>query len=247
MRDVGELYTDREYSYNVHQLLHIVLCVKRWGPLWATSAFPYENYNNFLANCVHGSKHLGQEMINNLTLVDGLQALRCQYAHNEDISGNNNSQQTSNYSLLGTYKEVRDANDIEIRLIESKGMRFTDLYFYARTKINNEIYTSEIHKATKTNSYTVKIILNDNSIVYGSIRFFFEVENDLYFMLKCFSIEHTKMFIHLETNTIIKHILPIKEENKFLLLKAKDFISICHVIRVGNYIYKRPNTMKKIM
>lgn len=221
VRDIGELYSDREYSYNVHQLLHIVLCVKRWGPLWATSAFPYENYNSFLAKSVHGSKHLGQEIINNLTLAQGLQVLRCQHQHNEGISGKNNSQQANNYSLLGKCKEVKDANDIEIRLIESEGLQFQNLYFYARAKLNNEIYTSQIYKTIRTNSYTVQVILNDNSIVYGSIRFFFEVENELYFIIKCFSIEHTKMFIHFETNTIVKHILPIKEENKFILLKVK--------------------------
>lgn len=97
VRDIGQLYSDdREYSYNVHQLLHIVLCVKRWGSLWATSAFSFENYNNFLINCVHGSKHLGQEMINNLSLAEGLHALRYQYPHNDDISSNN-SEQTRNY------------------------------------------------------------------------------------------------------------------------------------------------------
>ncbi|RLU24835.1 hypothetical protein DMN91_002925 [Ooceraea biroi] len=230
----------------MHQLLHIVLCVKRWGPLWATSVFPYENYNNVLANCVHGSKNLGQEMINNLTLAQGLQVLRHQYGHNESTSGNN-SQQTSNYALLGKSKEIKDANDIEIRLIESKGMRFKDLYFYARVKISNEIYTSQIYKVTRTNSHTVQVILNDNSILYGSIRFFFEVENDLYFILQYFTVEHTKMFINFETNTIVKHIIPIKEENQFILLKTKDLIAICHVIRVGSYICKRPNTMKKVM
>lgn len=247
VRDIGELYSDREYSYNVHQLLHIVLCVKRWGPLWATSAFSYENYNNVIATCVHGSKHLGQEIIHNLSLVQGLQILRCQCQQNRSTSGNDNSQQISNYSLLGKCKEVIDANDIEIKLIESKGLCFKDLHFYARTKINNEIYTSEIYKITRTNSYTVQVILNDNSITYGSIRFFFAVENDLYFIVKCFSIEHIKMFVHLETNTVVKHILPIKEQNRFILLKAKDLIAICHVIRVGDYICKRPNTMQKIM
>lgn len=114
-------------------------------------------------------------------------------------------------------------------------------------QISNEIYTSEMYKTTRTNSYTVQVTCNDNSIVYSSIRFFFEVENDLYFMVRCFSIEHTKMFFHVESNMIIKHILPIKEENIFILLKAKDLIAICHIIRVGNYICKCPNTMKKIM
>ncbi|XP_036140791.1 uncharacterized protein LOC118644940 [Monomorium pharaonis] len=245
VRDIGKLYGDGEYSYNVHQLLHIVLCVKRWGPLWATSVFPFENYNNFLANCIHGSQNLGQEMINNLTLVQGLQVLQSQYGHNEDTF--NNKFQIKTYALLGKSKEVKDIDDIEIRLIESKNLQLKNLCFYARAKINNEMYTSQIYKATKTNSYTVQVIINDNQTLYGSIRFFFEIENNLYFILQYFTVEHTKMFVHFETNTIVKHIVPVKEENQFILLKVNDLIRICHVIRVGSYICKRPNTMKKVM
>ncbi|KAJ8668513.1 hypothetical protein QAD02_010176 [Eretmocerus hayati] len=47
VRDIASLYGDRMLTYNVHQLLHLVLYVLRWGPMWATSAFGFESYNSF--------------------------------------------------------------------------------------------------------------------------------------------------------------------------------------------------------
>lgn len=76
VKQFEKLYDDRELTYNIHQLRHLTLCVEKWGPLWTTSAFPFENYNGFIAKCVHGNKHLGQEIVNNLLIAQGVQILR---------------------------------------------------------------------------------------------------------------------------------------------------------------------------
>ncbi|XP_077259090.1 uncharacterized protein LOC143895672 [Temnothorax americanus] len=56
VRDIGILYRLKDYTISVHQLLHLPLCVRRWGPLWATSAFIFENYNGILKKLIHGTK-----------------------------------------------------------------------------------------------------------------------------------------------------------------------------------------------
>lgn len=216
--------------------------MKRWGPLFATSAFPFENYNGLIANCVHGSKHLGQEIINNIKIAQGVQALKSKY--NEEF--NNSHQANNSNQLLGKAKAIKNLHDTEIMLIEAEGLCFENLNFYARAKINNQVYTSQIYKIVKTNSYTVQIDTN-NSSMYGSIRFFFKLLDDLCFILQSFIIEHTKIFVHHETNTKVKHVIPIKEENQYTLIKLKNIKCISHVIRVGNYICKNPNMLKKNM
>ncbi|KAK3925205.1 Halomucin [Frankliniella fusca] len=75
VRDIGPLYGDKNYVYNVHQLLHLALYVRRWGPLWSNSAFGFEDVNGTLAAMIHGSKHEGRELINQLTLAQGNQML----------------------------------------------------------------------------------------------------------------------------------------------------------------------------
>ncbi|CAD6208522.1 GSCOCG00010524001-RA-CDS, partial [Cotesia congregata] len=70
------LYSDRELSYNLHQLIHYPLIVERWGPLKHTSAFSFENFNGFLTHNTHGTKHLGQEIMNHLKIIEGIQVLK---------------------------------------------------------------------------------------------------------------------------------------------------------------------------
>lgn len=65
IKQISELYSDRQLTYNVHQLLHLGICVKRWGPFWANSSFPFESYNGIIAYLSHASKNIGQEIINN--------------------------------------------------------------------------------------------------------------------------------------------------------------------------------------
>lgn len=91
VKQFEKLYGDRELTYNTHQLLHLALCVERWGPLWATSAFPFENYNGFIAKFVHGNKHLGQEIVNNLIIAQGVHILKnrvIERERNDNVQGN---------------------------------------------------------------------------------------------------------------------------------------------------------------
>lgn len=40
VEQTSKLYSDREMTYNLHQLKHLGLCVRRWGLLRSTSAIP---------------------------------------------------------------------------------------------------------------------------------------------------------------------------------------------------------------
>lgn len=81
----------------------------------------------------------------------------------------------------------------------------------------------------------------------GPFDFFFKLADDLCFILQDFTIDHAKVFVHRETNTKVKHIIPIKEKNQYTLIKLKNVNSMSHVIRIGNYICKGPNMLKKNM
>ena len=47
---VQDLYGEEFMKYNVHLLLHLPESVTYFGALWASSAFPYEDYNHMLRN-----------------------------------------------------------------------------------------------------------------------------------------------------------------------------------------------------
>ncbi|KAJ8050003.1 hypothetical protein HOLleu_03009 [Holothuria leucospilota] len=62
---VESLYGTEHVSYNVHQLTHLAQYALNWGPLWATSAFPFESNNQVLKRFCHGTKGIGNQIMKN--------------------------------------------------------------------------------------------------------------------------------------------------------------------------------------
>lgn len=244
VRDIEILYGDRHLTYNIHQLLHLTLCVRRWGPLWSNSAFPFENFNGFLSNFVHGSKHIGKEIVTNLQIVNGVQILR-----------NKVAQINSSNLILQKNKEITVFNNVSISLLSESERelllsQFGNVLIYARATIYCQTYTSEIYRKIKTNSYTVNVNLKDKSNIYGSIRCFFEFKNNVYFILRHFLIEHVNIIYHRDTMMKVKHILPVKEvhdRHKFIIINSNDVNFIYKVVKIENFICKRPNVLTKVL
>lgn len=67
--DVERPYGRNRCLYNVHQLLHMVKFVRRWGPLWAWSTFSAEDGNGELLKIKHGSRNIDVEICNTIKLI----------------------------------------------------------------------------------------------------------------------------------------------------------------------------------
>lgn len=244
VKQMSPLYSDRDLTYNVHQLLHLVLSVRRWGPLWATSAFRFENENGFIAKSVHGTKHMGQEIVNNLVIAQGLGFLKYRLAGrvvNTDVS-----HRKKTYQLLGKKINNANINDFERLLLTSEGLDPLEIDIYARVNFNQDCYTSNMYKITKTNSHNVVINTSNSIDIYGIIRFFFEKENELYFIIQSLKVAHDEMFFHAKTKAIVTHIIPVRKSDEYFLMKLKNIKTISQVLKVGDYVCKRPNLLKKV-
>lgn len=54
-----ELLYGKEYmKYNVHMMLHMPDYVKKYGAIWAWSAFPFEHFNGIIAKMFYGSQYV---------------------------------------------------------------------------------------------------------------------------------------------------------------------------------------------
>jgi len=62
VREFSELYGQQHSTINVHGLLHLPNCVRRLGPLWAYSCFPFEDLNGRLLRSIHGTSHLESQV-----------------------------------------------------------------------------------------------------------------------------------------------------------------------------------------
>ncbi|CAD6234319.1 GSCOCG00012389001-RA-CDS [Cotesia congregata] len=239
---IENLYNDRQLTYNVHQLVHLVLCVKRWGPLRGTSAFAFENYNGFIAKCVHGKKHFAQEIVNNIQIAQGVQLLKNRI--NENSGNFTEINELKNYQASGKISNFK-FSDKERYLFHSKGFDLTSIAIYSRAKINTIVYTSEIYKIIKTNNYTV-LIKADDSIIYGTVRFFAEIEEDLWIVIHRLTVDHTKIFYHEQTRSKIEHIVPVQNSDNFILINLKNINLITQLVRVSNYVCKNISAINTV-
>ncbi|XP_067207385.1 uncharacterized protein [Linepithema humile] len=243
VRDIEILYDDRQLTYNVHQLLHLTLCVRRWGPLWANSAFPFENFNGFLSNFVHGSKHIGKEIANNLQIVNGVQILRNKV---NKINRSNSTLQKDN-GVNGNSVKVT-LSDSERELLIAHQFSVTNILMYARATISSKTYTSEIYKKIKSNSYTVYINFQDKSNIYGSIRFFFKSKGVVYFILRQFFVKHVNIIYNQDTMMKVKHVIPVEENrHQFVIINSNDINFMHKVVKIENFICKQPNFLSKVL
>lgn len=233
VKEISSIYSNRELSYNTHQLLHLGLVVRRWGPLWATSAFAFENQNGLIAKSVHGTRNLKIEIINNVKIAQGATIMKNRL----------NSRKTNLVKLievLGKNKKMY-ANSSQQTLLISKGINLTTSLVYDRANIRNVLFTSTLYKETKSNNYTVQIKCND-SVKYAIINCFIKNNASYFLLIQYLHLSSSNSFIHTNTNTPVKHIMPFKLTNSFNLLEINEIRNIKHVIQVGNYLVKILNT-----
>jgi len=76
---VPELYGDEHVSYNVHLLVHVTNAVKNWGPLWATSAFVFEDSNRILLRLLHGTRKVSKQVCCSFSNTKYLQPMAKEY------------------------------------------------------------------------------------------------------------------------------------------------------------------------
>ena len=70
MHDVVELYGLEKCSFNVHQLMHITECVRNWSPLWAWSAFTFEDSNGYFKMMNHEPNKVDMEIVNTIKMFN---------------------------------------------------------------------------------------------------------------------------------------------------------------------------------
>lgn len=73
------LYGLRNMTSNVHLLLHLSEVVKKFGPLWVTSCFPFEDANGMLKNLVHGTRYAHIQICSSVSTFMDLSQLKSKF------------------------------------------------------------------------------------------------------------------------------------------------------------------------
>lgn len=233
LKDISILYRFKDYRYNIHSLLHLPLTVLRWGPLWAISAFPYENINGFLSKMMHGTKDVGKEIMNTLQLYNSFRSLQLSQKHSLSVDNN---------KLLNRFKD-------ELPLLYSEKLTqkgFVSVDIFGRAKLNNMVLTSQIYddKLKRKNSF-VKFKKSDTNFSLGEIMCFFYNKDSaleatpMQCLIREFSVVQYRYLFNVQHKVKINHIIPVAYTMNFTVVDVKNIVM--KLIKVENYLCETPN------
>ena len=241
LRDFVDLYKAEEFTSNMHQLLHLPLYTRGWGPMWAIGDWNFESFNGILACIIHGSKHQAKELIINLRIAQGVQLLRNQVAgHTETVCKNFNiafSNKPQAFSFTAS----------DLALFAMSNVNPNDVTVFSRVTINRKVFSSVIYaRQTKRNNSTVAVEVSAGSRQYGVIRCFLEHEDGRSMaILNLYKVNHLKTFFHKETMIRVSHIIPVEITEDFILISIQQILF--KVIQVGHFVCLFPNQFEIYM
>ncbi|KAK3919799.1 B-cell linker protein [Frankliniella fusca] len=235
VRDIGRLYGQASYVYNVHQLLHLPLYVKRWGPLWATSAFMFESYNGTIAELIHGTKNRGKELVNLVKISHGLQILREQVQMKSEKRGN-----VRERTYLSSECRPSILSDEDKTFLVSSGVT-SSFRIFARATVNKELFTSILCKETKRINFCVGF-KEGEKVKYAEVLYYIAFDETELAVVRCLKVDQLKLFIHEPTRSVLQHILPVMSSDTLQLISVN---SLFKVLKVDSCIALMPNTYEK--
>lgn len=236
-RQFPDLYHPQYYTYYMHNLLHLHVICERNGPLWCNSAFQFESFNGTLAKFIHGTKHQDIELINNVRLAFGVEVLTARVS----------SQPSHSTVAEGTAVEFRNLvkgfkfTAAEKALLLEKNFDQSTRKIYYRAVMNRQCYTSSIYtRQKKRNNFTICYTNSLGQRCYGEVKLFCVCSNSKKMaLITCFNVEHQRVFRHIETDSVITHIVPISHTDRIDMINVENIV--CKVIRVEDYVCFRPN------
>ncbi|XP_033725860.1 uncharacterized protein LOC117315674 [Pecten maximus] len=73
------LYEARYTTLNLHQLIHLVDCVRHTGPLFVNNCFIFEDLNGYIIKHVHGTQGVENQLVNIIGLVKAIPIMYDRY------------------------------------------------------------------------------------------------------------------------------------------------------------------------
>lgn len=165
-----KLYGAEHMVMNIHSLLHLEWSVKNWGPLWAQSAFCFENMNGVLARFVKGNRFPLHQIWTKYLISRSLSPV--------DKPG----------TTIARYPKQVTLSTKERDALNNNGIDASQTSFHSRTMVDNVIYTSRLYRLVNSIDYFVGIA-DVGGFIVGKIVFFFESDNIELCLVEIFNIE----------------------------------------------------------
>lgn len=183
------LYDDSFLTMNVHSLLHLCNKVEDLGPLWAQSAFFYEDLNKDLRNLFHGTQNVHSQILEAVSIHQNLPAIAGDLApHSRELelylemtSHHKIKSQVTNVTnticSIGDPRPCTIENPLKAKLEAQFGCQFTAESFDRILLHGQVVHSSTHHRTTRRNSYTVSF-MKDNCINYGQVKVYLKIQSN---------------------------------------------------------------------
>lgn len=193
------LYGELHMTCNLHQLLHMVESVEKFGPLWVTSCFSFENLNGILKSMVHSSKKPELQICgsanmmfkffhlkDNLTECNTEVLAFCNKAINRTRERKLVKKIRDGIRMVGKSSNKKSLSDFpdEIKeIIAPKIEASTDLYSFKRAIVKKTLFETESYCAKKRGFNACVQFRRENAESFGVIQ-------DFIIICKCINGEH---------------------------------------------------------
>ncbi|KAJ8670501.1 hypothetical protein QAD02_001760 [Eretmocerus hayati] len=240
--DIPKLYGLNRSSFNAHLLTHIVMFVRLWGPMWAWSAFSFEDGNRYFLKIIHGPNKVEREMLNTMKIVNAYWILRHKLSMNSSPA-RIESMRLGRVKLLDS-----DNSRLCLSLISDRSVRelaFRDkIYVFYRCRVRNEIYTSQLYKRqVKRNNFY--IFWNDGK-KYGIVKYYTQLNGVLFAIVQELirDINANRVILNYGfTLDLSMYIIPFKKTYIMHALNVSEIEG--KMICVNNYLCMSPNFVEK--
>ncbi|XP_051157257.1 uncharacterized protein LOC127279133 [Leptopilina boulardi] len=228
------LYHEEKMTFNVHIVLHIVQSVKKSGPLWATSAFPFENNIYNLKQMINGPKSVEQQIANK-----SLVQLRYQLTPRNPYLLDKVSEYCQN--LFTTKTCTLSSTKIgDITLFgPSLRNKFQVEQEYERCVIENCVYSSLEYLRSKKFDDTVFVAKNNK--IFQITKIVVTSEKNINFEVRELILEP-----FLIGNTLVSHIFHVKHNVQHAPISVSEVKGKVVVLELekSNYVCLIPNTIE---
>ena len=177
-----ELYGVEEISSNMHKVLHAIEFVKKWGALWATSAFMFESELAKIKRFYHGSKAIEKQIFGFHLMRNKLRSYASKYIPfasdairelyekmDGPIVALTDLPNSSEALGRGVIFQLDAHKQQELQHMIGREVFFSRSFSYRRTFFNGKVYSTAAYCVDQRRDNSLVVIQNDRTVRIDSI------------------------------------------------------------------------------
>lgn len=233
--DVSVLYGKQYLTFNVHQLRHLALSVKRWGPHWATWAFLFEDRNGELTRVAKGTQAIDKQLGMLVSIGNSLRFIE-KYVNKSSLE----EFLLKKLKNIHFSKPVASAGSVKFHgksSCASDGVTPAILTYvgnhdvrhiqhFKKVTIGSQTFWSKLNNHQIRRNNTVARYTFESCVHYGVIQSFCKAGESAFGVVKKFDVESCR-YEHTETGYVLLHIVPVKLSSAAEVIKLPCKMQKC--------------------